>query len=77
MRLEDSAIYQDIVAEGRAAGYIIGRREAIVMLGTERWGPPSDDELKRLHAISDLKRIKRLTVRIRQLSSWAELLASR
>jgi predicted transposase YdaD len=88
LTMKESVTYQAIMAEGQAEGRAqgmaqgetLGRTrgmiELLVELGTEYLGAPDAATRTVLEAIADANRLKELGKRIRQVSSWAELLAS-
>jgi predicted transposase YdaD len=79
--LEDSWTYRMIVdrgiAEGRAEGLQAGRAEglleAIIRLGTKRFGPPDESTRSALLAISDLKRLEVLCEQVVEVDRWDQL----
>jgi predicted transposase YdaD len=89
--IEDSWVYQDIFAKGRAEGEAKGRAEGeakgraegeieearsiLIRQGRKRWGEPDERILAGIAAISDLDRLALLLDRILDASSWDELLA--
>lgn len=70
--LRDSSAW-DIIREDIQADAL---RDVIVPLGEQRFGVPSEATITTLQAISDPERLKRMTQRILQVSSWDELLAT-
>ena len=74
--IEESSIYQDIFAKGRAEGEVEGTREDVLRLGRRKLGPPGEAVEVRIAALSDLDRLHRLLDRILDASTWDELLAS-
>jgi predicted transposase YdaD len=63
------------MAQGETLGRTRGMIELLVELGTEHLGPPDAPTRVALEAIADPNRLKELGKRIRQVSSWEELLA--
>lgn len=79
MNMRDNVAYQVILDEGREEGQRKGRveqaRETLLILGTDRFQPPSEETHQRIEAINDLSRLNRLARRILHAGSWEELLA--
>ena len=81
--IEESSVYQGILrkgeakgrAEGRAEGEAEGIREALLISGRKKLGPPDEKTSARLAEIHDLDRIKLLLEHVLDVSSWDELLA--
>jgi hypothetical protein len=63
------------LAEGRAEGEAIGRREVLLAVGRERFGEPPAAVVAAVRAITDLNRLTTLVVRVLTISGWDELLA--
>jgi predicted transposase YdaD len=86
--IEESSVYQDIFARGRAEGEARGRAEGeargraeeartiLLHQGRKRLGPPDESVLDRIAALSDLDRLDLLLDRLLEVASWDELLAS-
>jgi hypothetical protein len=78
--IEDSWVYQDILAKGRAEGEAKGHaeeaREALLRLGRRNLGPPGEEVEARIADLGDLDRLHELLDRILDASNWDELLAS-
>ena len=84
--MRESATYQAIVNEGRAEGVAQGRvegvaqgrvegeRDALVRVGTHKFGNPSPAVRARLNAIGDAATLGRLLVRVFDRTSWEDLL---
>lgn len=70
--MKESTFYQYIVAEGEAKG----RRATLLELGQKKFGPPTEDTIRAIHAITDIPRLAALTERLLDVSSWDELLAT-
>jgi predicted transposase YdaD len=70
--MEESASYQLIVERGEAKGL----RRAMLLLGEDRFGPPSDAVKARLNEVDDIERLEELTGRLLHVGSWEELLRS-
>jgi predicted transposase YdaD len=90
--IEDSWVYQDIFAKGRAEGEAKGRaegeakgraeglveaaRQILLHQGRKKLGEPDVQVLTEIAAISQLDRLNLLLDRILDASNWDELLAS-
>jgi hypothetical protein len=77
--LEDSSVYQAILAKGEtkgeAQGLIKEARKLLFRFGQKRFGPPNEMVESTLNNISDLSRLEELHERLLEVSSWQELLA--
>jgi hypothetical protein len=73
--IEESSVYQGILRKGRADGEAEGIREALLIQGRKKLGPPDEKTCARLAEIHDLDRLKLLLERMLDVSSWDELLA--
>ena len=85
--IEESSVYQDIFAKGRAEGRAEGEargraeggveeaRKTLLRLGPKRLGPLDESWEGRIAAINDLDRLERLIDRLLDVASWDELLA--
>src|SRR5262249_38960733 len=69
--MRDSSTYQMILEEGRAEE----ARHFVVLLGTERFGPPDAAALTTLESIRDVARLEQLGRRLFTVTGWGELLA--
>src|SRR5262249_10190431 len=86
--IEESSVYQDIFAKGRAEGEARGRaegeargraaeaRKILLSQGRKRLGQPDESGLNRIAALTDLDRLDRLPDRLLDVATWDELLAS-
>jgi len=82
--IEESSVYQDIFAKGRAEGEARGRaegeveeaRKTLIRLGRKRLGALDESLEGRIAVIDDLDRLERLTDRLLEVASWDELLAT-
>ena len=86
--MQESTVYQSILAEGRAIGEASGRaigeasgramgeRELLMVVGSKRFGEPDDNIRKLLDAIDSPERLKSLGARLLDVDSWHDLLAS-
>ncbi len=78
--IEDSWLYQDILAEGMARGETRGRAEGLaeglLRIGRKTLGPPDERATAALLAITDREQLIQLYDRISDAATWDELLAS-
>jgi predicted transposase YdaD len=86
--IEDSSVYQDIFAKGRAEGRAEGEargraegeveeaRKTLLRLGHKRLGPLDQSLEGRIAAIGDLDRLDDLIDRLLEVATWEELLAA-
>jgi predicted transposase YdaD len=90
--IEESWVYQDIFAKGRAEGEVRGEargeargraegqvdeaRRILLGLGRKKLGEPQEHVLSRIAAMQDLDHLNRLLDRILEAPSWEDLLAS-
>jgi hypothetical protein len=74
--IEESSIYQDIFAKGRAEGEVEEARTILLRQGRKKLGQPDEQVLTRIMGISALDRLNLLLDHILDVSSWDELLAS-
>jgi predicted transposase YdaD len=76
--IEETCVYQRILAKGRAEGEAKGRvqeaREVLLRQGQTKLGEPSERVRDEIEAMSDLERLNALLDRILDVSSWDELL---
>jgi hypothetical protein len=77
--IEESSVYQGILRKGEAKGRAEGEaewiREALLIQGRKKLGPPEEKTRAQIAEIHDLDRLKLLLERILDVSSWDELLA--
>ncbi len=64
-------------AQGCASGFIQGGQHFVTLLGTTKFGPPSETVLYRLENISDSAELERLALALLTASTWTELLRAR
>ena len=62
--------------EGRVEGRAQGSRETIHRLARKRFREPDSATLDALNAIVDLERLGRISDRVLEANSWADLLAT-
>jgi hypothetical protein len=60
--------------EGRAAGLVEALESTLLRLGRQRFGEPSEAASSALTALTDVKRLEKLTERLLQATSWQDLL---
>jgi predicted transposase YdaD len=78
--MRESSTYQAILAEGREEGREEGRaqeaRRLLLLLGSDRYGPPNAKIRATIESIAAVERLEQLTRRLPGASSWEELMAS-
>jgi predicted transposase YdaD len=86
--IEESSVYQRILAQGEARGEARGEakgeargrveeaREILIRHGTKKFGPPNEQAKARIASLSDLDRLHDLFDRVLEVANWDELLAS-
>lgn len=82
--MKESVTYQAILEEGREegreegalAGRIAEARRMLIILGSKRFGAPSDEILASLERVSRIEEMEQLAALILDVESWADLLAS-
>jgi predicted transposase YdaD len=74
--IEESTVYQGIFAEGEAKGRLNDARKLFLVLATDKLGSPGEQVLDEVNSLADIERLHALARRIRDVSSWEELLAS-
>jgi predicted transposase YdaD len=82
--MKESVTYQAIVEEGKIEGKMEGkmegkieaRQEVLLELGQKRFGTPDASTETAVRAIADLERLKQLSERLLDASSWEELLGA-
>ncbi len=72
--MKESVTYQAIINEGKAEGEIQGAQKILLLLGRDRFGEPSAEELAAIHAVTDVQKLGELSLRLLHASSWQELL---
>jgi hypothetical protein len=75
--IEESSVYQDIFAKGRAEGLVDEARTILLGLGRKKLGEPHEQVLSQIAAIHDVDHLNSLLDRILEAPSWEDLLASR
>jgi predicted transposase YdaD len=78
MAMKESVTYQAIIQEGMAEGLTRGRieeaRKILLLQGRSRLGEPSPEALAAVNALTDVRKLEELTLRLLQAASWQELL---
>jgi hypothetical protein len=70
--LEDSSVYQLILEKG----VLKGLRKILLLQGRKRFGPPDAATVAVLESVVEQGRLERMSERLLDVSSWAELLAT-
>lgn len=82
LSMKESVTYQAILEEGEAKGKAKGKaegkaeeaRKMIFLLGRTQFGEPPAEVEGALNALSDVRQLEKLGVRLLRVSSWEELL---
>lgn len=78
LTMKESVTYQAIIEEGEAIGEAKGKKEGsrklILLQGRSKFGDPSAEAEAALNALSDVRQLEKLGVRLLHASSWEELL---
>jgi hypothetical protein len=74
MVMEDSSTYQDVINTGEQRGRVQYGRDTLLLLGTDRFGPPPENVAARLNSISDLDQLQQITRRVHAATDWEDLL---
>jgi hypothetical protein len=74
--IEESSVYQDIFAKGRAEGELEEARTILLRQGRKKLGQPDERVLALVAGIRDRDRLNLLLDRILDVASWDELLAT-
>jgi hypothetical protein len=72
--MKESVTYQAIIEEGELKGKVEEARRILLLLGRDHFGEPSSDVQAALDSLVDVNRLEELTVRLKHVSSWQELL---
>jgi hypothetical protein len=72
--MKQSVTYQAILEEGEAKGEAKEARRILLLLGRDQFGEPSANELAALDGLTNVTRLEELTVRLKHMASWRELL---
>jgi predicted transposase YdaD len=73
--IEESSVYQGILAKGEAKGEVREARMILLSLGRRKLGQPDEQVLARIAAVGDLDRLNALIHHILDAITWDELLA--
>lgn len=73
--MEESVTYQAIIRKGVAQGARENAREILFLLGEKQFGPPNPAVVEAINSITDLQRLRQLSLRVLEAKSWQELLA--
>jgi hypothetical protein len=76
LTMKESVTYQAIIEEGEALGEAKEARKMILLQGQSKFGEPSAEAEAALNALSDVRQLEKLGVRLLRASSWEELLGS-
>jgi hypothetical protein len=74
LAMEESVTYQKIIRKGKAEGKVEEARRLLLMLGRDQFGEPPAEVQAALDAVTDVNRLEELTVRLRHVSGWQDLL---
>ena len=74
--MRESPGYRDILDEGRAEGRAEEARRILLRLGTRRLGSPDAATTAALGALADVERLERMSERLLDATTWAEVLAT-
>lgn len=73
--MQDSVTYQAILREGEARGRVDGARRILLRAGANQLGPVDRRTTARLEQITDIEQLETLIDRLREVTSWDDLLA--
>lgn len=74
LTMKESVTYQAIIEEGKAEGKSEEARNMIFLQGQSKFGEPSSEAEAALNALSDVRQLEKLGLRLLRVSSWEELL---
>jgi predicted transposase YdaD len=78
MQMEESVTYQAILSRGMQQGIEQGQideaRATLLRLGRTKFGPPTAEQEAAVNAITDLARLRALSEKLLDVSTWDELL---
>ena len=74
--MTESSTYQAILAEGRSEGRTAEARKLLLFVGTARFGPPDEPARAAIERMNSIALLEGLFIRLLNVSSWHELLAS-
>ena len=80
--MKESVTYQAILEEGKAIGVAKGKaegkaeeaRKLLLLQGCDRFGEPSAKIVALLDAVTDLRRLEALMIRLLHVKTWEEFL---
>jgi predicted transposase YdaD len=72
--MEESVTYRAIKREGAKEGATGEARRVLLLLGREQFGQETPEVTQALEAITSVKRLEQLSVRLLKVGSWRELL---
>ena len=80
--MKESVTYQAILEEGEAIGVAKGKaegkaeeaRKMLLLQGRDRFGEPSAKIVALLDAVTELRRLEALVIRLLHVKTWEELL---
>jgi predicted transposase YdaD len=67
--MKESVTYQAILQEGEALGEIEEAKKILVLMGRKRFGQPPAQALAAIAAVSDVKKLEDLSVRLLEAAS--------
>jgi Putative transposase, YhgA-like len=70
------SIFQEGRQEGRQEGMLQQARAILIRLASKRFGAPDDGVRQTIEHITDLDRLDRVTDRVNEAASWADLIAT-
>jgi hypothetical protein len=73
--IEASSTYQKILQDGRAEGVLQGERNLLVLVGTNRFGPPGPEVRRILEMASEIQ-LRAWAQRLLEAKSWPELVTA-
>ena len=72
--MQNSTTYQAIIKEGMEKGIVKAKRDDLILIGTKRFGEPSDEFRNAIQSISDLSVLDGMLLQMIEVKSWDELL---
>jgi hypothetical protein len=74
--IEESSVYQDIFAKGKAEGEAKGIAKSLLRMGSQRLGQPDERVIAAILGMTDQEQLNRLVDRVMDAATWEELLSS-